>query len=339
MKKTYYLFNPGVMERKDNTLKFTPYMEDGNGEELKPGQPRYLPVEDISELYVFGSLKSNSSLYNFLGQKDIAVHFFDYYENYTGSFMPRDYLLSGKMLLAQTSFYQNKKKRLEIACKFIEGAAYNMTKNLQYYNRRGRDLEPIMEIIKSLSDKIYTTESVQELMGIEGNIRQTYYEAFNLILNDFNMGIRTKQPPQNEVNALISFGNMMCYSQCLRAIQQTQLNPTISYLHTPGERRYSLALDIAEIFKPVIVDRIIFKVLNKKEIQEKHFDKNLNKCLLNMSGKKIFVKAFEDRLQETIQHRSLKRNVSYRHLIKLECYKLSKHLLGIEEYKPFKMYW
>jgi CRISP-associated protein Cas1 len=339
MKKTYYLFNPGVMERKDNTLKFTPYIENGNGEELQPGQPRYLPVEDISEFYVFGSLKSNSSLYNFLGQKDIAVHFFDYYENYTGSFMPRDSLLSGKMLLAQTSFYQNKKKRLEIACKFIEGAAYNMTKNLQYYNRRGRDLEPIMEIIKSLSYKIYTTESVQELMGIEGNIRQTYYEAFNLILNDFDMGIRTKQPPQNEVNALISFGNMMCYSQCLRAIQQTQLNPTISYLHTPGERRYSLALDIAEIFKPVIVDRIIFKVLNKKEIQEKHFDKHLNKCLLNMSGKKIFVKAFEDRLQETIQHRSLKRNVSYRHLIKLECYKLSKHLLGIEEYKPFKMYW
>jgi len=327
------------MERKDNTLKFTPYIENGNGEELQPGQPRYLPVEDISEFYVFGSLKSNSSLYNFLGQKDIAVHFFDYYENYTGSFMPRDSLLSGKMLLAQTSFYQNKKKRLEIACKFIEGAAYNMTKNLQYYNRRGRDLEPIMEIIKSLSYKIYTTESVQELMGIEGNIRQTYYEAFNLILNDFDMGIRTKQPPQNEVNALISFGNMMCYSQCLRAIQQTQLNPTISYLHTPGERRYSLALDIAEIFKPVIVDRIIFKVLNKKEIQEKHFDKHLNKCLLNMSGKKIFVKAFEDRLQETIQHRSLKRNVSYRHLIKLECYKLSKHLLGIEEYKPFKMYW
>jgi CRISPR-associated protein Cas1 len=150
---------------------------------------------------------------------------------------------------------------------------------------------------------------------------------------------RSKQPPQNEINALISFGNMMCYSQCLRAIHQTQLNPTISYLHTPGERRYSLALDIAEIFKPIVVDRVIFKVLNKKEIQERHFEKQLNMCLLNSSGKKIFVQAFEERLQETIQHRSLGRSVSYRHLIKLECYKLSKHLLGIEEYKPFKMYW
>ena len=82
-----------------------------------------------------------------------------------------------------------------------------------------------------------------------------------------------------------------------------------------------------------------FKVLNKKELQEKHFDKKLNKCLLNESGKKIFVKAFEERLNETIQHRTLNRSVSYKHLIKLECYKLSKHLLGMEEYKPFKMWW
>lgn len=243
------------------------------------------------------------------------------------------------MLLAQTSAYQNKKKRLLIAQIFIEAAAYNMIKNLQYYNRRGKDMEDIIDIIKGYAPRLSNTTSVQELMGIEGMIRQTYYDAFNLILNDFEMGNRSKRPPQNEVNALISFGNMMCYTLCLRAIHQTQLNPTISFLHTPGARRYSLALDIAEVFKPVIIDRVIFKVLNKKELQEKHFDRKLNKCLLNQSGKKIFVKAIEDKLVETIKHRTLNRNVSYRHLIKLECYKLTKHLLEIEEYKPFKMYW
>ena len=338
MKKTFYLFNPGELERKDNTLKFTPYVDDGNGCETA-GQPRYLPVEDISEFYALGSLRANSSLFNFLGQKDIVVHFFDYYENYTGSFMPRDGLLSGRMLLAQTSCYQNKKKRLAIAQKFIEGAAFNMMKNLSYYNRRGKDLTLLMEQINSFVNRLCEVQSVEELMGIEGQIRQLYYNAFDLIINDFQMSGRSKQPPQNEVNALISFGNMMCYTQCLRAIHQTQLNPTISYLHTPGERRYSLCLDVSEIFKQIIVDRVIFKVLNKKEIQTKHFDKYLNKCLLNENGKKIFVKAFEDRLNETIDHRSLGRKVSYRHLIKLECYKLAKHLLGMEEYKPFKMYW
>ncbi len=338
MKRTFYLFNPGELERKDNTLKFTPYTIDESGKEIA-GQPRYLPVEDISEFYAFGSLRASSALFNFLGQKDIAVHFFDYYENYTGSFMPRDGLLSGRMLIAQTSAYQNKKKRLAIAQKFIEGAAYNITKNLSYYNRRGKDLTPIMEQINILSDKLEGTQSIEELMGTEGQIRQLYYDAFDLIINDFQMSGRTKQPPQNEVNALVSFGNMICYTECLRAIHQTQLNPTISYLHTPGERRYSLCLDVSEVFKPIIVDRVIFKVLNKKEIQAKHFDHNMNRCLLNENGKKIFVKAMEERLNETIDHRSLGRKVSYKHLIKLECYKLAKHLLGIEEYKPFKMYW
>ena len=338
MKKTFYLFNPGVLERKDNTLKFTPCADDGDMPDVNV-QSRYLPVEDISEFYVFGSLRANSALFNFLGQKDIAVHFFDYYENYTGSFMPRDSLLSGKMLLAQTANYQNQKKRMVIARKFIEGAAYNMVKNLQYYNRRGKDMEDIIGLMNKLAGQIAEAQTTEELMGVEGQIRQYYYEAFNLIINDFEMGNRTKQPPQNEVNALISFGNMVCYTICLRAIHQTQLNPTISYLHKPGERRYSLALDVSEIFKPILVDRVIFKVLNRKEIQEKHFDKKLNKCLLNTSGKKIFVKALEDRLNETIKHRSLHRSVSYRHLVKLECYKLAKHLLAMEEYKPFKMYW
>jgi CRISPR-associated protein Cas1 len=339
MKRTYYLFNPGKLERKDNSLKFTPFEELEDGEVKPIDKPRYIPVEDVNEFYVFGSLHATSSLFNFLGQHDIAVHFFDYYENYTGSFMPRDGLLSGRMLLAQTSAYQNEKRRLEIAQKFIEGASFNIIKNLRYYNNRGKEVDQTISLIEEYSSKIKDTQNISELMGLEGNIRQAYYGAFDLIIEDFEMGGRSKQPPRNEVNALISFGNMMCYSQCLRAIHQTQLNPTISYLHSPGERRYSLSLDITEIFKPILVDRVIFKLLNKKEIQAKHFDNKMNSCLLNPTGKKIFVKAFEDRLSETIKHRTLNRSVSYRHLMKLECYKLAKHLLEMEEYKPFKMWW
>jgi CRISPR-associated protein Cas1 len=176
-------------------------------------------------------------------------------------------------------------------------------------------------------------------MGMEGNIRKNYYESFELIISDFSMNGRSYRPPRNEVNALISFGNMMCYSQCLRAIHQTQLHPAVSFLHEPGERRFSLSLDIAEIFKPLLVDRVLFKVLNKKMIQRNHFEVKLNSVILKEAGRKIFVQAFEDRLNETIKHRTLSRSVSYKHLIKLECYKIQKHLLGIEEYVPFKMWW
>jgi len=243
------------------------------------------------------------------------------------------------MLLAQTAHYQDKKKRIIIARKFIEGAAFNMVKNLKYYNKRGRDMVPVITLIEQYASRISETTTTEELMGLEGNIRMVYYDAFNLILNDFEMGNRTKQPPGNEVNALISFGNMMCYSQCLKTIHQTQLNPTISFLHEPGTRRFSLSLDLAEVFKPLLVDRVIFKVLNKKMIQSQDFEENMNRVLLRPYGKKIFVQAFEDRLAETINHRTLNRSVSYKHLIKLECYKLQKHILEIEEYKPFKMWW
>ncbi len=334
MKKSYYLFNPGRLSRKDNTLKFV--VTDENGSEKAT---RYLPVESVDDLYVFGSLETSSSLYNFLGQQQIAVHFFDYYENYTGSFMPRDALLSGKVLMEQARLFDNDKKRIELARLILEGAVHNMIRNLKYYDNRGKDTQPFIELVTTYQNSFENAKSINELMGLEGNIRKTYYDAFNLIINDFSMGGRSMQPPLNEVNALISFGNMMCYSQCLRAIHQTQLNPLISFLHSPGERRYSLSLDIAEIFKPVLVDRVIFKVLNKKMLKENDFEVSLNRVILKPGGKKTFVEAFEERLGETIQHRELNRSVSYKHLIKLECYKLTKHIVGIEEYKPLKMYW
>lgn len=107
MKKTYYLFNPGRLSRRENTLKFTPVDDQGIDQ-----KPRFLPVEGVEDLYVFGSLDANSSLYNFLGKHGIGVHFFDYYENYTGSFMPKDGLLAGSVLLAQASSFKSKAKRM-----------------------------------------------------------------------------------------------------------------------------------------------------------------------------------------------------------------------------------
>jgi len=334
MKKTYYLFNPGRLSRKDNTLKFTPVDEDG-----VIGQPRYLPVEGINDLYVFGSLDANSALYTFLGKNHIAVHFFDYYEHYAGSFMPKEYLLAGKMQIQQTKHYMAAKKRIVIARGFVDGAAANILKNLQYYKRRGKELSGAIEQIEAYRKDIPKTTDIPQLMGLEGNVRQVYYKAFDEILNDFNMGNRTKQPPENEVNTLMSFGNMMCYATCLGQIYHTQLNPTISFLHEPGYRRFSLALDVAEIFKPLLVDRTIFSLLNKKQIKASDFRSEVSRCVLKDSGRKTFIRVYEEKLKETIQHRSLSKHVSYKHLIKLECYKLSKHLLGMEPYVPFRAWW
>jgi CRISP-associated protein Cas1 len=334
MRKSYYLFNAGRMSRKDNTLKFTPIDEDG-----KEGSPRYIPVETVDNLYAFGSLDANSALYNFLGQQQISVHFFDYYEHYTGSFMPKEYLLSGRMLLAQAKHYSANSKRLIIAKQLVAAAAFNMLKNLRYYQNREKDTSGSISRLEHLVTQIEQIEDVSALMGIEGNIRLAYYEAFDVIVKEFVMGVRSRQPPGNEVNAMISFLNSLCYTACLDAIYHTQLNPTISYLHTPGERRYSLALDVAEVFKPILADRLLFSLFNKRQIQASDFEQKGNGCWLAEKGRKTVVRAWDERLAETIKHRTLGRSVSYKHLLKLECYKLAKHVLDMESYKPFKAWW
>ncbi|MCB9289638.1 MAG: type I-B CRISPR-associated endonuclease Cas1, partial [Lewinellaceae bacterium] len=290
MKKPYYLFNPGRMARRDNTLKFTPV--DELGAEQKP---RYLPVEGIEALYIFGSIDANSALFNFLGKQRIPVHFFDYYEHYTGSFQPKEYLLAGKMQVEQTRAYLSRKRRMHIARRLVSGASFNMLKNLRYYHTRGRELDVLISQLEGFRETITITEDVPALMGIEGNCRQTYYQAFEKIILDFPMNGRHKQPPSNEVNAAVSFGNMMCYALALDVIYHTQLNPTISFLHEPGARRYSLALDLAEVFKPILVDRTLFKLFNRKELKAGHFEQRANGCFLKDKGRKVFIKAFEER--------------------------------------------
>ncbi|MEM6697877.1 MAG: type I-B CRISPR-associated endonuclease Cas1b [Bacteroidota bacterium] len=334
MKKAYYLFNPGRISRKDNTLRFEP-----TNEEAAIKKSRYLPIEGISALYIFGSVDANSAMYNYLGQQHIPVHFFDYYKHYTGSFSPREHLLAGQMLIAQTDAYRKKKHRLQIAKAFVESATFNMLKNIRYYTKK-KDVQRIITQLESLRTLIDSTNSINELMGIEGNCRQTYYSAFEVIVEGYAWEGRRKRPPKNELNALVSFGNAMCYTLCLDAIYNSQLNPTVSFLHEPGMRRYSLALDMAEIFKPILVDRLIFKLCNRRELREEHFDFVDNACFLSKGGRKVFVHAWEERLKQTIDHRKLKRHVSYRHLVRLECYKLAKHLIGMEDnYQGFKAWW
>jgi CRISPR-associated protein Cas1 len=363
MKRNYYIFSSGKLIRKDNTLYFEPgeniepeeivskedeiqvdddSLKENETEELEPRKlPRKpIPVEDIDSVYCFSELRFNTKFLNFLAQKEIIFHLFNYYGYYTSSFYPRMPYLSGKLLVEQVKTYLDNQLRTSLAKRFVEGSADNIRKNMLYYNARDKDLSHFINKTDELMAKIENTNEVQELMGIEGNIRSNYYISWNLIIDqEIKFEKRQKHPPQNPINALISFGNSLVYTLVLSEIFKTQLNPLISFLHQPGERRFSLSLDIAEIFKPLLSDRIIFSLLNKNQIQEKHFNKELNCCYLTEEGRKIYLKEFDEKIKTTIQHRQLNKSVSYRHLIRLECYKIIKHILGEKEYKPFKIWW
>ena len=243
-------------------------------------------------------------------------------------------------MIKQVEHYNDKEKRLNIAKAFIEAASYNIYRNLTYYNNRGKDLKDYMKEIDFLRKQIKLCKDVPELMGIEGNIRKVYYDSWNIIINqDIAFEKRVKNPPDNAINSLISYVNTIIYTRVLSEIYKTQLNPTISYLHEPSERRFSLCLDIAEILKPIIADRLIFSMLNKRQITEKDFEEGLNFTYIKDEARKNITREIDLRLQTKIKHKKLDREVSYEYLMRLEVYKLIKHLLEDEEYEGFKMWW
>ena len=129
------------------------------------------------------------------------------------------------------------------------------------------------------------------------------------------------------------------YTRTLSEIYHTQLNPTVSYLHEPGVRRFSLCLDISEIFKPLLGDRLIFSLINKKQISEHDFIRELNCLRIKKQASQLIAKELDNRLKTTLQHRKLKKDISYQYLIRLECYKLIKDITGEEPYKPFVIWW
>jgi len=306
--RDYYIFKSGRISRKDNSVMLE-YTDDGKDKRIP------IPVNDIDALYLFGEVDLNTKLLTFFSQHNIMIHFFNYYGFYTGTFYPREFLNSGEVLVRQVEHYLHSGRRFEIAQEFVRGAAYGTIQTLKRYkDQAAEELQRVEGYIREIDNQI----SIQQLMGLEGNIKETYYRAFPKIINqEIEFEKRVKNPPDNMMNALISFVNSMMYTAVLREVYKTQLNPTISYLHEPGHRRFSLSLDVAEIFKPIYGDRVIFALLNNNELQKKHFDAELNFAYLLEDGRKIVVKALDDKLGTTIMHKQLKQQVSYRRIIRL----------------------
>lgn len=330
MKKNIYIFNDGELRRRQNTF----YFESPKGK-------KYLPIEDIKEIYVFGEVTVSKKFLEYVSKKEILIHFFNYYGYYVGTFYPREHLNSGYMILKQAQHYLEEEKRLVLAKGFVHGSSKNILNVIKYYKNRGKDLEDIENYILSLSELINDCKNSGELMGIEGNIRDVYYKSFDIIIEnkDFIFEKRTRRPPRNHLNALISFGNSMMHVLILSEIYKTHLDPRIGYLHTTNFRRFTLNLDVAEIFKPIIVDRIIFKIIAKNMLTVDDFEKDMGGTLLKEKGRKVFVQEFDNKLRTTIKHRKLGRHVSYNRLIRMELYKLQKHFMGEQKYSPYISRW
>lgn len=330
MQESYYIFSSGNITQKDKTLRFT----------TVNGEIKDLPIENIKEIYIMNEVTITSKLLSLLSNHNIVVHFFNYYQFYIGSFYPKESKLAGQLLVKQVMAYSDYESRLVISKEFIKAASYNIYRNLRYYNGRGKNVAEYMNNIKNLREKIDSTSTIEELMEIEGNIRHEYYKSWNIIIDqNIDFQKRVYHPADNMINSLISYVNTLVYTKTISEIYKTQLNPTISFLHQPGTRRFSLALDVSEVFKPIIADRLIFSLLNRNQITEKSFTEGLNGLQLTEKASRIIMQELDEKLKTTVFHKELNKKVSYQFLIRLELYKLIKHILGEKDYKGFEMWW
>lgn len=310
--ESVYLFSSGTLKRKANTICL----------ETESGR-KYIPVENVMDIKVFGEVDLNKRFLEFLSQKRIPIHFFNREGYYVGTFYPREYLNSGFLILKQAEHYIDKEKRMLIAREIV---SESIRKMIDFLKTREVQIDRLVDCKK----RVEKTDSVSELMGIEGNAREEYYSMVDSLVSDerFRIEKRTRRPPKNFANTLISFGNSLLYTTVLSLIYQTHLDPRIGYLHETNFRRFSLNLDIAEMFKPAVVDRVFLNLVNTRQINEKHFDEISEGLMLNDEGKSLFIKNYEQVLRETVFHKRLNRYVSMRSLIKMELHKLERHLIG-----------
>lgn len=209
MVRDYYIFKSGRLRRNDNTIEF----------EISTGEKKSIPVNDVYSIHLFGEVDLNTKVIVFLNQQGIPIHFYNYYGYYSGSFYPREKLLSGFLTVKQVEHYLDLQKRLAIAKELVNTAIHNILANLKHYEKSGKDLDHYIESIMKELDALVTAKEIPELMGIEGRSRNIYYATFKYFLRqEFEFDKRTRMPPNNMLNSLISFGNSLMYSSVLTDI-------------------------------------------------------------------------------------------------------------------------
>ncbi len=318
--ETLFVSRNAVLKRKENTLFIS-----------VDGKSRPFPVEKIRHIVLMSETRLNSRLLCLCGAHNVRVSVFDYYGYFKGAFEPIDQSPSGRVKLEQARSILEAPERIVIAREIVRGAGHNMRANLLYYQYRGdMAVEKASRQMDRLMDRIAKAPDPQELMGIEGHLRQNYFSAWRHIDPALDFGRRVRRPPNNPINCLISFLNQMTYAIVRHETFKTHLDGSLSWLHAAGNGRYSLSLDIAEPFKPLLTDILIFRMIRKKMIKENWFEQHEGVCLLTEVGRRHVAEQFSTRLEEKVQGRT------YREWIYREALNLERHILGITEYESFK---
>ena len=314
---TLFVAKDARLSREDSTLIVTP-----SGQ-----RKRRIPIEGLRHVVVAGEAQLTTAVLGLCGRGGVRVTVLDWHGNVAGSFEPAGSSASGRVRTRQSKLALDPASRLDLARRFVEGAARNIRANLRYRAYRGNErVQSAISAIDATARRLPEATAVEVLMGFEGQIRGFYYDAWPDIDHRLAFGARRRRPPNNPINCFISWFNGLAYVLVRNELAKTHLDDCVSFLHAATEARSSLALDLAEVFKPALCDTLIFEIVLRDQIDDGWFHQEDGVCRLSEHGR---VATLERWVQKVEASQS---GPSYRDLVRAEALAVERHVLGIAPY-------
>lgn len=305
-----------------------------------------IPLHNLESIITCGYMGASSALMGKCTQEGISIIFLSRNGKFLARIVGEQY---GNVILRKTQYRVSEceEESLKLAKCFIMSKLYNSRWILERAIRDHK-LRVDTEALKSASltlknslNSAYECKSMDSLRGIEGEAASIYFGVFNeLILQqeeDFSFEFRSRRPPLDKVNALLSFAYVLLTSIFTSALESVGLDPYVGFMHTIRPGRKSLALDLVEELRSVFADRFVIMLINKKLILSKHFiEQEDGAVLLNDEGKKIFFKYWQQKKLEVIEHPYLKEKVEWGMVPCVQALLLSRYLRGdLDSYPAF----
>jgi CRISPR-associated protein Cas1 len=321
--RTYWLTEPCRIRREGNSIRI----------ERADGRLVHVPVTDIRDIVAFDHVDVNTSAISLLSRHGVTVHVLDHYGNYAGAVTPAEDMASAGVVRRQVTLTADPGTRLAVARSLVTATAFNV--------RWALDTSLLDAPLARIGDQLAACTDTEQVMGVEGNFRRTAWGVLDTMLPPWlRLEGRSRRPPANAGNASVSYLNSIVYARVLTALRCTPLHPAIGFLHADTDRRRNtLALDIAEPFKPLFAERLLRRAAAQKALSEADFESGAGHASLSVRGRKKVAELIRDELAATVYHRGLRRKVSYEELIHLEALKLVRLCLEDVTYKPFRPWW
>lgn len=305
-----------------------------------------IPLHNIERIMTFGYMGVSPALMGKCVERGIELVFMTPY----GKFLARvEGSVNGNVLLRKEQYRisDDKNRSLDIARNMIIGKIYN-SRQVILRVLRDHELRVNQELFRKKTDflkealeKCKNIEDIDSLRGIEGECATIYFSIFNdMILQqkkDFSFTVRSKRPPLDNVNALLSFSYSLCTSMCASALESVGLDPYVGFMHTDRPGRRSLALDLIEEFRAWFCDRFVLMLINKKVVNANDFEKREDGAvILNEKGRKTVLEAWQKRKNEMIKHPFLDEKIEWGMLPYAQALLLARYIRGdLDTYPVF----